>query len=106
MTEWYEGLSLARKFFVLIAIPATLVIFIQIFTFLAGAGRESSYSDGTRPPLFGVRVILSGLCAGGWTGFVLEGTSLPLWATVVIAAAVGIAAVALAAVISKKYRHH
>ena len=106
MAEWFGSMGTAGKLFTLLAIPSTLILFIQLFTALTGANRDPAYNDGIKQPLFGVRVVMTGLCACGWTGLILSGTRLPLWAVIAIAAAAGAAATAAGALVSRAFSKH
>lgn len=108
MFEWWASLGIAAQVFYCIAIPSTIVIIIQTFLLLIGAGGDSASTempdvtdipdggihDGTAGDaadfgtmqLFTLQGIMTFLCVFGWTGVIC----LSLGLHVAIAVVVGI----------------
>lgn len=92
--EWWNGLMLAQQIFLLVAVPSTVILVIQTIMLLIGLDdnldidAEAPLDDGLT--LFSVRGIVSMLCITGWSGFALCATGLPIWASILIAVALGI----------------
>ncbi len=116
MIELWNSLVLGQQIFVCIAIPATVIMVIQIIMMLVGFGGEADADadvdtdaeiDGdmdTDVPdaglsFFTVRGIVSMLCIMGWSGLVFLDPSLglPLPAGIAISVALGALAMVLVA---------
>ena len=93
--DWWNGLMMAQQILLLVAIPSSVVLVIQTIMLLIGLDEDLDVDadaltdDGLS--LFSVRGIVSMLCITGWSGFALLGTSLPEWASILIAVFLGIA---------------
>ncbi|HOK43609.1 MAG TPA: hypothetical protein PLD49_08085 [Thermoclostridium caenicola] len=119
MVDWWNGLSTLQQLFACFAIPATLVLVIQIILFIIGlsdgdgdadvshdvadgdgAGADAAdhvgdlthSHDVAEVRLFTLRSIVAFFAVGGWTGVVLAGLELPLPAVIVFALMAGWAA--------------
>lgn len=93
--EWWGNLLFAQQICLVVAVPATVILLIQTIMLLMGLDDEldgdgdASVDDGLT--LFSVRGIVSMLCITGWSGYALLETTLPSWASVTIAVALGVA---------------
>jgi membrane protein implicated in regulation of membrane protease activity len=113
--EWWNSLGLASQIFACIAIPTTLLLFIQTVMMFIGFGEDSPSdsdadldvsdgdvsADGDLPEIddvsgldglrvFTVRGIIAFFVVFGWVGVVLDNSGLPLGATIPIALASGV----------------
>ena len=122
MAEWWETLSILQQIFLYAAVPFTIILLIQaILTFIGMGGDDTdadfdaghdfdtdhgfdadtdthvdAHSD-VDPDIAGfrfftVRGIVAFFCIFGWSGYVLAGTEMRTWLTVVIAMAAGLLA--------------
>ena len=104
MLDWWNSMMLAQQILALIAIPSTLILIVQtvmvLFGFAEGGDvgdvdaddlMEGDTDDGGLG-LFSVRGIVSMLCIMGWSGVALLETALPTSLSVLIAFALGVAA--------------
>ncbi len=118
MIEFWNSLILGQQIFVCIAVPATVILIIQIITMLFGFGGEGDADvdtdtdadigvdgdiDSDVPDVglsfFTMRGIVSMLCIMGWSGLVFLDPSLglPLPAGIAISVALGALALVLVA---------
>ncbi len=108
MIEFWNSLVLGQQIFVCIALPATVIMIIQIVMMLIGFGGEAdadtdveidSDLDSDVPDaglsFFTVRGIISMLCIMGWSGLVFLDPSLGLSLPAGIAISVALGAVAM-----------
>ena len=124
---WWETLGAAGRVFAAVAIPSTVILFLQTILMLIGIGGEGAgdeigdadtdldaqdgvfgsdsvdqeVDDGIDGGLriFSFRGIIAFLCVLGWVGVLCVRLALPLAATVAIAAASGFAAMLLIALL-------
>lgn len=116
MTEWWNGLNYLQQVFTCFAIPATVVLFIQIVLFFiglpggegdadaadGGADGDGIGTDGTEPGaddsdssdaaevrLFTLRSVVAFFAVGGWTGVVLGGMDFSASAVVILSIMAG-----------------
>ena len=118
MLNWWNELSSLQQVFTYFAIPATLILIIQIILFIIGlsdgdgdtdvshsdidsdgleaddepGGDITESSDMAEVRLLTFRSIVAFFAVGGWTGVVLGGLDLPLPAVVMISLLAGWAA--------------
>ena len=101
MFAWYQSLDLLQRVFALIAIPSTAILLIQTVLLFFGIGDGEADGDGAEIDvpdgddglmLFSLRSIIAMLCVGGWSGIVLEETSLPPVAVIILSVVIGLAA--------------
>ena len=103
MLNWWNSLIPAQQILALIAIPSTLILVIQTIMVLIGFGDggdggdvdandllEGDTDDGGLG-LFSVRGVVSMLCMMGWSGVALLETALPMFVSLLIAFAIGVA---------------
>lgn len=116
MLAWWNELSNLQQIFGVVAIPATLILIIQLVLMLIGFadqdgdmdasdhdfhvhdlnsgdhddhGCHVEHGDSHAIKLFTLRSIIAFLAVGGWTGLVLDGLKLPVPATIAIALLAG-----------------
>ena len=124
--EWWNSLGLASQIFACIAIPTTLLLFIQTVMMFIGFGEDSPSdadadldvsdgdvsADGDLPEIddvsgldglrvFTVRGIIAFFVVFGWVGVVLDNSGLPLGATIPIALASGVLMMLVLAYLTK-----
>lgn len=124
--EWWNSLGLASQIFACIAIPTTLLLFIQTVMMFIGFGEDSPSdadadldvsdgdvsADGDLPEIddvsgldglrvFTVRGIIAFFVVFGWVGVVLDNSGLPLGATIPIALASGVLMMIVLAYLTK-----
>ncbi len=127
MVAWWDSLSVAAQIFACIAIPTTLVLFVQTVLMLIGIGSESGGEDGglfgdtdtdadfdgeidsdvfdgdvdiagmDALRLFTVRGIIAFLVVFGWVGYGMVNSGARLWLTVIVATVCGFAMMTLLA---------
>ena len=112
LVQWFEELGLLGQVCLCFAVPATIVLVVQIVLSLIGLsdggldlpdgvdGGALDLPDGTddlSPPdildgfhIFTARTVVSFFAAFGWMGVSLVGTSLPSWAVALISVGFGI----------------
>ncbi len=109
MLEWWDGLQLIQQIFVCVALPATVLMIIQIILLLVGIGGESDFDSGTDADVdtdfdndvsgvdsadilsvFSFRGIVAMLAVMGWMAVALLGTSLPMWVAISISFVCGL----------------
>jgi len=116
MREWWDSLETAAKIFAYIAIPATVLLAVQIIMSLIGFGHDGGdidgdmgdfdgdgnvdyhdmhHGDGMR--LFSVRGIVAFLAVLGWTGLTMLKSSAGLWVAIPVSVAAGAAAMLIIA---------
>lgn len=108
LLQWWNSLSVISQIFTCIAVPATLVLFIQTAMMLIGFGSDSDVSsdvdteidtdiddiphdmeglDGLR--IFTVRGMVAFLVVFGWVGTVLDSAGANIYAAVSVSALCG-----------------
>ena len=105
MIQWFEELTTLQKIFAYIAIPSTVILVIQSLLLIFGIGDgdgdadmdtsvdiDSTETGGDGLALFSIRGIIAMLCIGGWSGIVLLDTGMNKVLAIIIAVALGIAA--------------
>jgi len=115
--EFWNSLVLGQQIFVCIAIPATILLIIQIVMMLIGLGEGDADLDGDGIPdgveapgdesdapdgdlsFFTVRGIVSMLCIMGWSGLIFldPSLSIPLPIGILISFVLGVIALVLVA---------
>lgn len=109
---WWSGLSLLEQIFYLAAIPSSLYFLLQAALMLFGIGGaeldivDSAELDGPDTldsgfQWFSLKGIMAFLCVGGWTGISMIRTGSPAPATVGVSIVMGLAALALTALMLK-----
>ena len=103
MLNWWNSLIPAQQVLALIAIPSTLILVIQTIMVLIGFGDGGDGGDVDADELldgdtddgglglFSVRGVVSMLCMMGWSGVALLETALPMFVSLLIAFAIGVA---------------
>lgn len=96
--EWWDGLALSAKIFAAVAIPATVIMFVQAVLLLIGIGVDTDI-DGDGVPdagggddglgLISVRGIVAFFSIGGWSGFAADAGGLPVPVSTLIALTAG-----------------
>jgi len=116
LLAWWNELSNLQQIFGVVAIPATLILIIQVILLLIGLADDGGDMDATdndfhvhdldsadhddqgchvehgdshAMKLFTLRSIVAFFAIGGWTGLVLDGLKLPAPATIAIALLAG-----------------
>lgn len=104
MSEWWETLSILQKGFYFVAVPATLILFIQTVMLIFGFGDDGdgggdvdidTGDDGLR--IFSVRGIVGFLAVGAWSGLACLGSGLSAAIAIVVAMSLGFLAMYLLA---------
>ncbi len=110
---WWQDLTLFGKIFFCIAVPATVIMVVQIILLLVGIGSDADFdADGDISgdmaidadaglSIFTMRGLIAFFAVGGWTGYALTGV-LNDWIALLIALAVGTAVLFLVAIFMKK----
>ena len=118
MTELWQSLSTLQQVLVIIAVPSTLILVLQLILLLCGLGDEDGSFDGLDGDqindfsvadigglrLFTLRGVLSFLAIGSWTALTVSTSAKAVWIPVVSGLAAGIAADVLLAVIMRSVR--
>ena len=114
MAEWWNSMTGLEQFFILVAIPSTLLLIVQTILTLLGLGEQDADTDvetdgdvsedfepahdpGLR--LFTLRGLVAFFCIFGWTGLVCLQGQLGLPVTLPLAAIAGLAAMLIVALL-------
>lgn len=113
--DWWDSLGLVTQIFYCIAVPSTLILFIQTILMFIGFGEDADgagdeigddISDGDIDDvteitddadasgleglrIFTIRGIIAFLVVFGWVGVVMNGSGAALWLTIPISTACG-----------------
>ncbi len=118
MTDWWNALGNAGQVFACIAIPATVMLLIQMVLTLLGMGGDSDADGDTQIDdadeafhdsdvldgglrLFTLRGFIAFFSVLGWTGTICCGSELPLSISIIISTAAGALAMFLIAALMK-----
>ena len=118
MTGIWQNLSVMQQLLVVIALPSTLILVIQLVLLLVGLGDDGgglddfdgdgindfSVSDIGGLKLFTLRGVLSFLAIGSWTALSVSTAASAVWIPIVSGLGAGIAADLLLAVIMRSVR--
>lgn len=118
--EWWNSLNLTAQIFYCIAVPSTLVLFVQTIMMFIGFGEDADGVDGGMDDIsddvfdngvfgedsvsephdafgldglriFTLRGIIAFFVVFGWVGVVMLNASVDLWLTVIVSAVCGFA---------------
>lgn len=131
MNAWWEALTTFQQVFVCVAIPSTLVMILQFVLTMIGIGgggadaeadfdsdveiddvadgdemfesADEAFNFGFVFRLFTLRGMIAFLAVMGWTGYALDGGSLPRVATVFIAIGAGLAMMVVLALLMRLF---
>ena len=114
MLDWWNSLQLVQQIFVCIALPATVLMVVQIVLMLVGLGGESDVDSDVDTDadasfdndvsgvdsadilsFFSFRGIVAMLAVMGWMAVALIDTALPMWAAIGISFLCGLAVLVL-----------
>ncbi len=124
MTDWWIALGEAGRIFACIAIPATVMLIIQLVLTLIGLGGdgdadptvEDAYTDGLDDgvelsdgdsdmgdglSIFTLRGFITFFSVAGWVGTICSGAGLQLWLCILISVASGVLAMLSVAFLMK-----
>ncbi len=118
MTYWWNALGETGQIFACIAIPATVMLLIQLILTFIGLGGDADgdaatdssaeFDDGYEHPeaddglsFFTLRGFITFFSVLGWVGTICCGAGLEIWLSIVISVASGILAMFLVALMMK-----
>jgi len=116
--EWWSGLELIQQIFVCVAVPATILLIVQIILLLIGFGGDSDIDSSTDTDadfdndvsgvdssdilsVFSFRGIVAMLSVMGWMAVALLDTPLPKWLAILISVVCGFAVLVLMGYVMK-----
>ena len=112
IADWWNGMLLFEQIMFAIAVPATVVLIIQLILLFVGMGASDAdvdmeadvETDGAslfNLKLFSLRGIMAFLAIGGWVGLLLSEIGLATWLAGLLAFIAGAAVAVLIALVYK-----